>query len=261
MNFPNVSQSSTLPPIPPPSPYSSHNKAQNTHLSDLQHQVSVKTLALQTLQKEYDSLLQKLDRQRTKCAALEKKFEVSDVEINTLTEEKERLAAQIIDLETQVEELQSSRDQTRRDLTANNAQYLQIMKMDAQLQAQATAEKKRWMEEREDLERQIRALETVIGRGGGDDDGQGGTGGAAGGTPHAQRPSSGSARPADDADSITALRNRVMKLTSRNQVLEEVMRKVRDQNAVVCQARKHLDTAGDNLRHLVEDALGEEEKS
>ncbi|KAF2741305.1 hypothetical protein EJ04DRAFT_558031 [Polyplosphaeria fusca] len=158
MNFPNVPN---LPPISPPSS-AFQTAAQAAHLQDLQHQVSIKTLAFQTLQREYDSLLQKLERQRTKCATLEKKFEVSDVEINTLTDEKEKLQSQVAALENQVEELQQSRDEARHSLVANGAQYMRIMEMANRLQAQGADDKKRWEAERSELEKRIKVLEEAM---------------------------------------------------------------------------------------------------
>jgi len=155
LNFPI---SSTLPSTTSPNT-PLHTSTHTAHLQDLQHQVSVKTLAFQTLQREYDSLLQKLERQRVKCAALEKKFEVSDVEINNLTDEKERLQTQVTALGTQVEELQRSRDEARRELVANGAQYMKIMEMASRLQAQGAEDKRRWAAEKEKLEGRVKVLE------------------------------------------------------------------------------------------------------
>lgn len=135
------------PSTSPPTAYSPA-AAQVAHLQDLQHQVSVKTLALQTLQREYDNLLQKLERMRTKCATLEKKFEVSDVEINSLTDEKERLEKQVETLEKLLEEAQNARDEARSTSSEQASQYMKIMEMAGQLQAQATEERKKWETER-----------------------------------------------------------------------------------------------------------------
>jgi chromosome segregation ATPase len=118
------------------------------HLQDLQHQVSVKTLALQTLQREYDNLLQKLERMRTKCATLERKFEVSDTEINNLTDEKERLEKQVETLEKLLEEAQNARDEARSTSSEQASQYMKIMEMAGQLQAQAAEDRKKWEMER-----------------------------------------------------------------------------------------------------------------
>lgn len=119
----------------------------------------MKQLALQTLQREYDSLLQKLERQRIKSQALEKKFEVSDAEINSLTDEKERLAGQVQALEAQVEELQVSRDEARKMGADSAAQYMKIVEMAGRLQGKGVEDKKIWEKERDTLMRRITELE------------------------------------------------------------------------------------------------------
>ena len=148
----------TLPSISSPSPVTS-SAAHLAHLQDLQHQVSVKQLALQTLQREYDSLLQKLERQRVKSQALEKKFEVSDAEVNSLTDEKERLAGQVLALEAQVEELQVARDEARKMGADSAAQYMKIVEMAGRLQGKGVEDKKGWEKERDTLLRRITELE------------------------------------------------------------------------------------------------------
>ncbi|USP82732.1 hypothetical protein yc1106_10006 [Curvularia clavata] len=157
----NFSSSQSLPSMTPPIT-SAHASAQNTLLQDLQHQVTVKTLEFRTLQREYEDLLQKLERQKTRCATLEKKFEVSDVEINSLTEEKEKLQTQVTTMEGQVEELQQSRDEARRQLIANGAQYMRIMEMANRLQSQGAEDKKKWEAEKSELEQRIRVLEEAM---------------------------------------------------------------------------------------------------
>ena len=139
---------SSHPSIPSPTTYPPSTAAHVAHLQDLQHQVSVKTLALQTLQREYDNLLQKLERMRTKCATLEKKFEVSDAEINGLTDEKERLEKQVDTLEKLLEDAQNARDEARSTSSEQASQYMKIMEMAGQLQAQASEERKTWETEK-----------------------------------------------------------------------------------------------------------------
>lgn len=139
-------------------PASGPTSAQTVHLQDLQHQVSVKTLALQTLQKEYDSLLQKLERQRVKSGTLEKKFEVSDAEINSLTDEREKLTDQVQFLGKQIEELQNTRDETRRMGTESASQYTKIVEMADQLQSRSVEDKKAWDKERQLLLSRLQAF-------------------------------------------------------------------------------------------------------
>ena len=128
--------------------------AQAAHLQDLQHQVSTKTLALQTLQREHDNLLAAFSRSQIRCTTLEKKFQVSDAEINTLTEERLKLLSQIEAFETQVEDLMSSREEARKQSVANGGQYMKIMAMASRLEAQGAADKKKSMSEKEEWDRE-----------------------------------------------------------------------------------------------------------
>lgn len=145
-----------------PSPPSASQSAQAAHLQDLQHQISTKTLALQTLQREHDNLLAAFSRQQTRCATLDKKSQVSDNEINSLTEEKIRLQAQVEALEAQVEDLVKSRDEAHKQSVANGAQYMQIMSHSSRLQAQGAADLKRWKTEKEEWEKERGELQSRI---------------------------------------------------------------------------------------------------
>ena len=145
-------------------PSQSFSSAQTAHLQDLQHQVSTKTLALQTLQKEQEKLLSAYSRSQTRCGALEKKFKVSDVEINKLTEERMTLQAQIEALETEAEALTRSRDEARSQSVTNGSQYLKIMSMASALEAKTSSDKKRWTAERDEWARTKAELEDRIKR-------------------------------------------------------------------------------------------------
>lgn len=146
---------------------SAHTQAAHaSHLQDLQHQISTKTLALQTLQREHDQLLAAFSRSQIRCSTLDKKSQVSDHEINSLTEEKVRLQQQVEALESQVEELSKARDDLQRQSSADGAQWRQIMAMSSQLQIKGAEEarvhkaaKEAWDLERNELERRIRELE------------------------------------------------------------------------------------------------------
>lgn len=259
MNFPT---GPNLPPISPPS--SVQTSAQAVHFQDLQHQVSIKTLAFQTLQREYDSLLQKLERQRTKCATLEKKFEVSDVEINTLTDEKEKLQAQIAALESQVEELQKSRDEARRQLSANGAQYMRIMEMASRLQAQGAEDKKRWEAEKVELERRIKLLEEAMVTGGERPDAP--LTQAATEPFHptsARQPATSTATAAatltlaSSAETIAVLRAEIARLRSRTQSLETALQTMKDESISIQAAAQTLVGSGRKVKDAVDTALGE----
>ncbi|KAF2184744.1 hypothetical protein K469DRAFT_173320 [Zopfia rhizophila CBS 207.26] len=255
MNFPNVPN---LPPISPPSS-SVQTSAQAAHLQDLQHQVSIKTLAFQTLQREYDSLLQKLERQRTKCATLEKKFEVSDIEINSLTDEKEKLQAQVTTLESQVEELQQSRDEARRQLVANGGQYMRIMEMANRLQAQSADDKRRWEAEKAELEQRIKVLEEAMVTG--TERLATETGHATVSSPsasmslatHNLTPSSASA---SSPETINVLRAEIGRLRSRTQRLEIALHTMREESVSIQAAARQLVESGGKIEMAVDGAVG-----
>jgi chromosome segregation ATPase len=219
----------------------------------LQHQISVKSLAFQTLQSEYDSLLQKLERQRTKCATLEKKFEVSDIEINSLTDEKEKLYAQIAALENQVEDLQQSRDEARHQLVANGAQYMRIMEMANRLQGQGAEDKKKWEAERAELEQRIRLLEEAMVTG--TDENPSETDNPASARPAASSavPSHKSTTPsASQSETINVLRAEVGRLRSRTQVLETALQTMRRESISIQAAARQLVESGGRLEEVAQ---------
>jgi len=211
---------SLSPPIAP-----AHFSPQTVHLHALQHDISVKALALQTLQHEHTTLLRTLERQRTRYATLEQKLRISDVEINTLSDEKDRLVGQVSTLENRVEELQQSRDEARSQLFANGAQYMRIMEMGNRLQAQGAADAKTWGAEKEALERRIRLL--------------------AGATEHTslgegECVSAVSNSNSSQTETITVLRAEVSRLRAKMQVLEQAMQSVEKENEVVKGAARQI---------------------
>jgi chromosome segregation ATPase len=245
MHFP---RGASLPAVSPPAAAATQTSAQSALLQELQHQISIKTIALQTIQREYDSLLQKLERQRTKCATLEKKFEVSDVEINSLTDEKEKLQAQVAAMEYQVDELQESRDESRRQLVANGAQYMRIMEMANRLQTQSADDKKRWDAEKKELQQRIKLLEEVMVTG-----------------THLEHPGhsppsivlppdSGTTHPSS-AETINVLRAEVSRLRMRTQTLETALHTMKEEGQAIQEAAKKLLDSGSNMERATKDAL------
>lgn len=245
MQFPS---SVNLPSISPPAIAATQVSAQSTLLQDLQHQVSVKTIAHQTLQREYDSLLQKLERQRTKCATLEKKFEVSDVEINSLTDEKEKLQAQVAALEIQVEELQESRDESRHHLVANGAQYMRIMEMANRLQAQSAEDKKRWDVEKAELQQRIKVLEEAMVNGN-ESDRPGGS------PPPSIILAHSSTTPSSSTETISVLRAEINRLRIRTHTLETALKTMKEEGLVVQEAARRLMESGSKIEQATRGAL------
>lgn len=278
MNFPAPS-STALPPLAPSTSYPS--SAQTSHLQDLQHQVSVKTLALTTLQREYDALLQKLERQRTKCAALEKKFEVSDVEINSLTDEKELLQGTITQLEKQVEGLTQSRDECQREMRRSGEQYMKIMEMGGKLQVRAAEEKREWLKEKEVFEKRVRVLEEAmvsdprvpavssvgmegprtIGRGDLEAASDADVGMSEAGAPAAEV-SQAAPPPASAAaaETIAVLRAEITRLRKRTQTLEAALKAMRDESNGLHEALQAVAASGSKIQQAVASVLGGEQE-
>lgn len=254
----NFSSSQSLPSMTPPIT-SAHASAQNSLLQDLQHQVTVKTLEFRTLQREYEDLLQKLERQKSKCATLEKKFEVSDVEINSLTEEKEKLQTQVANMEGQVEELQQSRDEARRQLIANGAQYMRIMEMANRLQSQSADDKKKWEAEKMELEQRIRVLEEAMVTG----DQFHPTSRAKAGSP-STRPNDAmennyniSTSSASQMETVNVLRGEVSRLRARTQVLESAVRTMQRESISIQTAARQLVDSSERVKGAAEGVMGE----
>ncbi|KIW08851.1 hypothetical protein, variant [Verruconis gallopava] len=267
----NLSIPPNLPRISSPTP-GGVSAAHLAHLQDLQHQVSVKQLALQTLQREYDSLLQKLERQSIKSQALEKKFEVSDAEINALTDEKERLASQVLALEAQVEELQVARDEARKMGADSAAQYMRIVEMANQLQGKGVEDRKQWENERGLLLKRIAELE--------------GNGGPispslrSGGGQHSQTPGENASNPrqhlsettvttkplstespSPQSKEILSMQKEIIKLKNRIVALQSALKEALEESKAVKAAALTLATAGQRLEATASSVLGDMSKS
>ncbi|KAK7700734.1 hypothetical protein SLS57_012019 [Botryosphaeria dothidea] len=246
--------------------------AHSAHLQDLQHQISLKTLALQTLRQEYDALLSKLDRQRTKCAALEKKFEVTDVEINSLTTEKEELEARVVALEQQVDELREQRDDARRREVQTGGQYRSIVEMASRLQGMAAEEKRAWMQEREGLLRALgwddsraREQRAEVESGMAYMPSATAPDVAASGLDSSRNllsanlpgPHTEQASASATSQVIAALRVEVAQLRSRTQALEAIIRAIRDQGTAMEEASQAVVEAGKKMREAARGAIGD----
>ncbi|KAI4637549.1 hypothetical protein J4E83_000366 [Alternaria metachromatica] len=237
-NF-HISQS--LPSISPPA--MSQTLGPSTSLHDLQQQISLKTSELRTLQREYGTLLQSLERQKTTCATLERKLEINDGEVSNLMDEKDRLSAQVSTMEGQMEELQQSRDEARQQLIANGAQYMQIMDMANRLQAQSTEEKRAWEAEKAGLEQRILLLEEAM---------VAGTETSVPISDTEQQPGittdpspvdftqSTSSSVSSQRETIIVLRAEISRLRARTQALEAAVQTMRRESLSIQEAARHI---------------------
>ena len=125
----------------------STSSATSAHLADLQHQVSLKSLALQTLQQEYATLLQKLQRERIKSQAIEKKTSVAEQEVNELTTRNEELTEQISGLEKQVQDCEQKREEERAGATREKEQWGRMLEMSGRIQSKTAEAKQKLADE------------------------------------------------------------------------------------------------------------------
>ncbi|KAF3903782.1 hypothetical protein ABW20_dc0109243 [Dactylellina cionopaga] len=134
----------------------------NDLVADLQHKLSTKTLALETLQKEHDRLLGAYSRQQTRSAAIQKKCAVADSEIVSLSAERDRLQEALEQSETQVQELTEQRDSINKRLVARVREYSNILQLASQMENLTTMEHKRWKERDALLRSRILERDQVI---------------------------------------------------------------------------------------------------
>lgn len=129
--------------------------AASQHIADLQHQITLKSLSLQTLQSEYTSLLQKSQRDRLKSQTFEKKAIAADSEINDLTTRNEDLAEQVRTLETQLEECERKREMERSDAVREKDQWGRMLEMSGRLQAKSADDRQKLVQEKESLQQRL----------------------------------------------------------------------------------------------------------
>lgn len=159
----SIAPSGSSPTISHPAPSSIHtasvSSAASQHIADLQHQITVKSLGLQTLQSEYTSLLQKFQRDRLRSQTLEKKAVAAEQEVNELTTKNEELAEQVKLLETQTEQQEKKREAERSEASREKDQWGKMLEMSGRLQVKGTEERQRLVRERDDLLQRVRLLE------------------------------------------------------------------------------------------------------
>jgi hypothetical protein len=135
------------------------SSAASQHIADLQHQVTLKSLSLQTLQSEYTSLLQKSQRDRLKSQTFEKKTVAADQEINDVTTRNEDLVGQVRTLETQLEECERKRETERSDAVREKDQWSRMLEMSGRLQAKSADDRQRTVQEKESLQQRLMIYE------------------------------------------------------------------------------------------------------
>lgn len=237
---PHPSLPNILHPLSPtPSSSLGTSTAIQAHTAALQHEVSVKKYALQTLQGEHDKLLAALRRSQTRARTLEEKQVASDLEINTLAEERVRLLTQVQDLEQSIADISKSRDEFRQAAVKGGAQYVKIVRMASQLEMMAGEERREWKRKLEENKATIDALREhpAASRG------PGGT------TREFETLSSGEAGPEDE------LKKEVHRLRVRCAEMETAFKNIRSESYRFGEAITALSTAGARISESVSGVL------
>jgi len=197
---------------------------------------------------------------------LEKKFEVSDAEINSLTDEKERLVNQVQSLEAQVEELQQARDEARKMGAESASQYMKIVEMAGRLQGKGVEDKKSWEREREMLLTRIRGLEGESSQMHSVE-----AGSSAGGS-HISTSTEAISFRAEEIPEVTEphyraalieaarLRKEVQGLKDHMRALESALRTAQDESRAVREAALILAGSGQRIDTAISTALGNKEE-
>lgn len=214
----------------------STSSATSTHIADLQHQVTLKTLALQTLQSEYSSLLQKLQRERTKINVIEKKTAVAEEELNALTTRNEDLAEQVKELEVQLQEAEEKREESVRAFGSEKAQWVRMLDMGARLQSKSAEQ---WAQEKSRLLKKIEELGELRG---------------------ISRPQQGvpnSYQPPSQEPEVSRMRDEIRRLSHHIHSLQTALRQVRDSHEAVQRQMQGILSSTAQVQTLADEALRE----
>lgn len=144
---------------PPLMHAASPSTAISQHIADLQRQISLKTLSLQSLQSEHTSLLQKWHRERIRYQAVEKKARVADQEVDELASKNEELVDQVKSLETQLEDNERKREEASDLIAKEKAQWGRMLEMGGKLHVNAAAERQKLVDEIASLEQRVLSYE------------------------------------------------------------------------------------------------------
>jgi hypothetical protein len=149
-------RSSTTANQPAPSIHTAPaSTAASQHIADLQHQVTLKSLSLQTLQSEYTSLLQKFQGDRLKSQTFEKKTVAADQEVNELTMRNDELTEQVKSLNMQLEDCERKRETERSDAVREKEQWGRMLEMSGRLQAKSADDRQKLAQEKDDLQQRL----------------------------------------------------------------------------------------------------------
>lgn len=108
-------------------------------------------MSLQTLQTEYTSLLQKLQREKIRTETIDKKATVVQAEVNGLTTRNEELSDQLKIIQQQLGDSDGKIDALQKEHAKEKSQWIRMLDMNTQMQAKSVAAKQEWAEEKSRL--------------------------------------------------------------------------------------------------------------
>ncbi|EMC94488.1 hypothetical protein BAUCODRAFT_35707 [Baudoinia panamericana UAMH 10762] len=243
---PTVHPGSPAPSYPPSASVhtASTSSATSAHIADLQHQVTLKSLALQTLQSEYSSLLQKLQREKVKSQTIEKKTNVSEQEVNDLTGKNEDLSEQVKSLEMQLYESDRKRDVERAETVKEKEQWGRMLDMGSRLQAKLARERQALADECLSLKRRLAILE-------------------AGHSPQAGGSDNGLQNAHNEADTLVRrdssdLRREVVRLSDKVTMLTRALQEAQRSSRAILADSRNLSHGSDQICAVIDHALKDE---
>ena len=163
----------------------------------------------------------------------------SDLEINTLAEERVRLLTQVQELEQSIADVSKSRDEFRQAAVKGGAQYVKIVRMASQLEMMAGEERREWKRKLEENKATIDAL-----RGG-----PATPRGPDGTIREFETLSSGEGSPEDE------LKKEVQHLRVRCAEMETALKNIRNESHRFSEAITALNTAGMRISESVSSVL------
>jgi uncharacterized coiled-coil DUF342 family protein len=166
---------------------------------------------------------------------LEEKQVASDLEINTLAEERVRLLTQVQELEQSIADTSKSRDEFRQAAVKGGAQYVKIVRMASQLEMMAAEERREWKRKLEENKATIDALRE---------------------RPAAPRGPDGTARefetlPGEEVSPEDELKKEVKRLRVRCAEMESALKNIRSESHRFGEAIEALRTAGIRISESV----------
>nr|POE86917.1 hypothetical protein CFP56_63949 [Quercus suber] len=156
---PSTVKSSGSPVIPFRSTMLSHASSSDSVasalLEDLQHQVALKSLALETLQSKYSSLMQKVEHESLQHHASDMKIFPAGQNVNGLTSKNQELHELVKSLEAHVRSLEVKREEERADAAKDKEQWGRMLDMSSRIQARQAEQCQKLKIEKDDLVRRI----------------------------------------------------------------------------------------------------------